>query len=92
MVHDPRADLEELVDRLDRVRLVQALLDSLSPDQREALSLHYIEGFSLSETAILMKRSEKAVERLLERAKGTSRKDVVRWLGEEAFQADAKRW
>lgn len=85
-VYDPEVSLDDLVDQLDRVQLVQALLDALSPDQREALVLHYIEGFSVPETARIMKRSQKAVEKLLERAKEKPRQEVMRWLGEESFR------
>jgi RNA polymerase sigma-70 factor (ECF subfamily) len=85
-VYAPEVSLEDLVDQLDRVRLVQSLLDSLSPDQREALVLHHIEGFSVPETARLMKRSPKAVEKLLERAKEKPRQEIMRWLGEESFR------
>lgn len=85
-VYDPEVSLDDLVDQLDRVRLVQSLLDSLSPDQREALVLHHIEGFSVPETARIMERSQKAVEKLLERAKEKPRQEVMRWLGEESFR------
>ena len=63
-VYDPSTSLDDLVDRLDRVRLVQELLDSMSPEQREAVTLRYVEQFSIGEIARIMDRSEKAVERL----------------------------
>ena len=72
-VHDPSTSLEDLVDRIDRVRLVQALLDSMTPDQREVVLLRYVEQFSVREIAAIVCRSEKAVERLLERGSGQLR-------------------
>ncbi|HRK20645.1 MAG TPA: RNA polymerase sigma factor [Fimbriimonadaceae bacterium] len=86
-VHDPSLEADEIADRLDRVRLVQALLDSLTEEQREAVMLRYVEGFSIAEVAAVMKRSEKAIERLLERAKERPRKEMFRWFGDEAFPA-----
>lgn len=86
-VHDPSLSPDEIVEQLDRVRLVQAVLDSLSPEQREAVSLRYVEGFTIAEIATIMKRSEKAVERLLERAKVRPRQEMFRWFGEESFRA-----
>ena len=85
-IHDPSASLEDLVDRIDRVRLVQALLDSMTPEQREAVLLRYVEQFSVKEVARIMKRSEKAVERLLERAKERPRQEMLKWFGDESFR------
>lgn len=85
-VHDPSASVEELVDRMDRVRMVQALLDTLSIEQREAVTMRYVEQFSIPEIARVMNRSEKAVEKLLERAKERPRREMLRWLGEESFR------
>jgi RNA polymerase sigma-70 factor, ECF subfamily len=85
-VHDPSASLDDLVDSLDRVRLVQTLLDSMTPEQREAVILRYVEQFSVREIAGMMKRTEKAVERLLERAKERPRQEMFKWFGEETFR------
>jgi RNA polymerase sigma-70 factor (ECF subfamily) len=85
-IHAPEASLETIVDKLDHVRLVQALLDSMSPEQREAVALRYIEQFSIAEIATIMSRSEKAVERLLERAKDRPRHEMFRWFGNESFR------
>jgi RNA polymerase sigma-70 factor (ECF subfamily) len=86
-VHDPSASLEDIVDRMDRARIVQVLLNSMSPEQREAVVLRYVEQFSIGEIAKLMNRSEKAVERLLERAKERPRQEMFKWFGEEPFRA-----
>ena len=85
-VHDHSTSLEDLVDRLDRVRLVQALLDSMTPDQREVILLRYVEQFSVREIAAIVHRSEKAVERLLERAKERPRQEMLKWFGDESFR------
>ena len=86
-VHDPSVDVESIVDGLDRVRLVQALLDSMTAEQREAVTLRYVEQFSVNETARIMGRSEKAIERLLERAKERPRQEIFKWFGDEPFRA-----
>ena len=85
-VHDPSASLEDLVERIDRLRLVQALLDSMTPEQREAVVLRYVEQFSIPEIARIMDRSEKAVEKLLERAKERPRQEMFKWFGDESFR------
>lgn len=85
-VHDPSVSIEQLVEQIDRVRLVQKLLESLTHEQREAVTMRYVEGFSISEIAQVMKRSEKSVEKLLERAKERPRREVIRWLGDEGFR------
>lgn len=85
-VHDPSASLEDVVDQMSRVQLIQELLDSMTPEQREAVTLRYVESFSVAEIALIMNRSEKAVERLLERAKERPRQEMFRWFGEESFR------
>ncbi len=52
-------------ERFDRL---QASLDSLSPDYREAVMLVRIEGLQIKEAARRMKRTPKAVTHLLARA------------------------
>lgn len=64
---------ESIEDRIDRMGAVETLLSALSPEQRLAVALRYLEGLSVREVARRMGRSEKAVERLLERAKDRSR-------------------
>lgn len=86
LARDPDADLEQIVDQMDRVKMVQALLDTLTSEQREAMTMRYVEEFSVAEIARIMGRSEKAVERLLERAKEKPRKEMLRWLGEAEFR------
>lgn len=57
------------VGRQERDKLIQAALDALPADYRMAVVLRYFEGLSGTEMAVAMGRSEKAVERLLSRAK-----------------------
>jgi len=59
------------VDLRERDKVIQTALDSLSADYRMAVVLRYFEGLSASEMAVAMGRSEKAVERLLSRARST---------------------
>ncbi|MBK8974733.1 MAG: RNA polymerase sigma factor [Planctomycetes bacterium] len=84
MLHSTETPIDELVERIEREHLVQALLDAMTPDQREVMLLRYVEGFSVAEVAHITERSAKAVERLLERAKEKPRRAIVRWLGEPA--------
>ncbi|KAA0238973.1 MAG: sigma-70 family RNA polymerase sigma factor [Armatimonadetes bacterium] len=86
-VHDPNVSVEHIVERLDRVRLVQALLNSMTADQREAVTMRYVEEFSVPEIARIMNRTPNAVERLLERAKIGPRREMLKWLGNESFRA-----
>jgi RNA polymerase sigma-70 factor, ECF subfamily len=72
--------LENLPDRLDMDRLVVRLMASLRDDEREVLLLRYVEEFSIREMAVLMNRSEKAVESLLMRAKKKAARAALRWL------------
>ena len=83
-LHAPEIPIEDLVERIERERVVAALLASMTPDQREVVTLRYLEGFSVSEVARITRRSEKAIERLLERAKERPRRQIVRWLGTAA--------
>ena len=84
-IHDPSASMDDIVDQLDRALVVQALLDTMTAEQREVVTMRYVEGFSVAEISKIMKKSTKAVERLLERAKEKPRKEMLRWLGEEGF-------
>jgi RNA polymerase sigma-70 factor (ECF subfamily) len=56
------------VARHELVTGVQAALDQLKGDHREALRLHYIEGLSVAETARRMERTGDAVVMLCNRA------------------------
>jgi RNA polymerase sigma factor (sigma-70 family) len=75
--------LEEVLDRILASEVVDAALSRLTDDEREALLLRYVEGFSVREIAGLMKRTDKGVESLLMRAKAKPRDFLLRMLGEE---------
>lgn len=53
----------------ERQRQLQALVNSLPSDQREALLLFYVEDLSPAEIAITLRRSRFAVNSLLQRAR-----------------------
>ena len=69
-----------VVDRLDARAFLHGVTMHLSEDEREALLLHYVEGFSIEEMSHLMKRSPKGVESLLTRAKKRCREVAAGWL------------
>jgi len=53
----------------ERQRQLQLLVNSLPPDQQEALLLFYVERLSPAQIAIAMRRSRFAVNSLLQRAR-----------------------
>jgi RNA polymerase sigma-70 factor, ECF subfamily len=55
-------------------RVVRDLLAELSPDQREAVLLQYVERLSVAEIATVMGRSPASVTGLLQRARAALRK------------------
>lgn len=57
-----------VVDRTDRIHLLQAALGRLGEDQRRALQLRYLSQLDVPETARRMGRSERAVRGLCVRA------------------------
>ena len=61
--------LEHLPDRLEAEQIIDQALASLSDDERDVLLLRYVEQFAVSEIAVVLGRSAKAVESLLSRAK-----------------------
>lgn len=64
---DPAPGLETQVDRVLQWEQVSAALLTLSPDRREAISLHIFAGLSVEEVAGVMNRRRTAVYALLER-------------------------
>lgn len=51
--------------------IVRELLQCLTPDQREAILLQYVEQLSVAEIAVVMGRSPASVTGLLQRARAT---------------------
>ena len=74
--HDDAAepDRRELPTGGDVREATLAALAAVSPAQRGALVLHYVDGYSTAEVARLLGRSPKAVESLLARARATFRR------------------
>jgi RNA polymerase sigma-70 factor, ECF subfamily len=56
-------------ERHERRRDVSAALDGLPPDQRLALTLQHLDGYTVREIATALRRSESATESLLTRAR-----------------------
>jgi RNA polymerase sigma-70 factor (ECF subfamily) len=70
--------------RAEARNVFAALVAGLSPDQREALMLHYMERLSVAEIAVVMGRSAGSVYQLLHRARTTLyRRGRAYFLGEE---------
>lgn len=72
--HLLEVDLTQPGDALGDRQIVMAALRSLSKDQQAALVLQHIEGYTVSEVAETIGRSEKATESLLGRARQAFRK------------------
>jgi RNA polymerase sigma-70 factor, ECF subfamily len=60
---------EAALMRAEARRVVRGLLAKLSPDQREAVLLQYVERLSVAEIAVVMGRSPASVTGLLQRAR-----------------------
>lgn len=60
---------EQAVQQAEARRRIRELVESLKPDQREALLLHYVEDLSLNDLGVVMRRSPQAVNSLLQRAR-----------------------
>lgn len=79
----PGEAVDALLERMLASQVMDAALSRLNDDEREALLLRYVEGLSTREIAQLMKRTERAVESLVLRAKAKPRDFLMRALGEE---------
>ena len=83
----PMDDLYSLADREnieadyikdeEKKQLLRAL-EKLNEDYRQVLYLTYFEGFSNTETAVIMKKNEKQIRNLLYRAKESLRNTMER--------------
>ncbi|MFI5384899.1 MAG: RNA polymerase sigma factor [Fimbriimonadales bacterium] len=80
-----RDSVEDVLDRIVASEVVTAALSRLSADERESLLLRYVEGLSVREIGLLMKRSEAAVESLLTRARTKPRKFLLRLMVKEGL-------
>lgn len=79
-LHRGEASVNEVLERLDAQAFLDGVTAHLLEDEREALQLHYVEGFSVEEMTLLMKRSAKGVESLLTRAKRRCREVAAGWM------------
>lgn len=73
-----REDPAVLLEQKDESRAVWAMAKALNPDQYEALWLRYGEGFSIAETAQIMKTNQVRVRVLLHRARHQLAKSLPR--------------
>jgi RNA polymerase sigma-70 factor, ECF subfamily len=73
IVTDLQAADQRPWDRLDERDAVLSVLATLPPLERVALTLRYLDGYSVRETARLIGRSEPATESLLTRARNRVR-------------------
>jgi RNA polymerase sigma-70 factor (ECF subfamily) len=73
VVTDIHAADEQPWQSLDDRDAVLSLLASLPPMERTAMTLHYLDGYTVRETARLIGRSEPATESLLTRARDRAR-------------------
>jgi RNA polymerase sigma-70 factor (ECF subfamily) len=74
------ATVEDVLGRLDARAFLDGVTAQVSEDEREALLLHYVDGFSIEEMSRLMNRSAKGVESLLTRAKRRCREVAAGWI------------
>jgi len=63
--------------RDEQLLLVSTAVSSLTEDQREAIVLHYLQGYTLKQLAEQLERSESAVAGLLHRGLRNLRKTIV---------------
>jgi len=69
MVEDSSSRFEELTERREAARLVETLLDELSPEDRIAVELFYAEEYGVAEIADMLGWGESKVKVRLHRAR-----------------------
>ena len=74
----PQAEMS----KRERDEAVQRAISNLPPNQRLAVLLRYFEGLPTREIAAALKASEKAVERLLARARASLEPQLARHFGQ----------
>lgn len=75
----PPAQVDATGRVIDRIA-TESALSRLSGDQREVLTLHYVEGLTIPEAAERMGRTPKSVEGLVTRARRSLRESMSREL------------
>ena len=78
-----RGHAEELLDRINASQLAAVALQALTIDERESILLQHVDGLSVKEVAVHMKRSADAINSLTHRAKGKLRTALLTLMGEE---------
>ncbi len=69
----PRNLETSLTESMEAQRLVARLRDGLSEGEMEVLVLHYVHQLSVAEIGVILKRSGRAVESMLHRARTKAR-------------------
>ena len=67
----PHEEPSTAAERNEAKQAIRDLLNGVKEEQREALLLQHAEGLAINEIAVVMKRSPKAVNSLLQRARKT---------------------
>lgn len=75
-VIDPASRPGEEYDKREQLRNFRQAFSQLTPDQQHVLSLRFGEGYSLEETASLMKKNVNAVKALQFRALATIQRNI----------------
>lgn len=70
-----------LLEQKERSKWLFKAIESLSDDQKTVFILSYVEGLPQKEVAVIIERSLKAVESLLQRAKQNLRKQLKQSRG-----------
>ncbi len=79
---DPLALPMDEFDRREKDRVVRSAMKTLTPDQQHVLALRFGEGYSLEETAAVMKKNVNAVKALQFRALAS----LQRGIGEVPYE------
>ena len=72
------ADLEIMYIAQEQKISVHRAIKKLHPDYRQVLCLIYLEGFSIAETAVIMRKNSRQMKNLLYRAKKALKSELER--------------
>ena len=78
-----QSSIDLILERIDAIKMVDAMLDTLSGEEREAVIMRYGDGLSIREIAHILQRTERGAESLLTRAKHKARTALADMLPEE---------
>mgnify|MGYP002625059404 FL=1 len=71
-------DIEDNYIKTEQKKMVHQALHQLKLEYRQVLFLNYFEGFSISEIALIMNKSEKQIKNYLYKAKNALRSELER--------------